>query len=95
VLLPDILYYVLWRPDALDLSYSGRHLLNPLRTLFNWEIVERRGWEMFPLLCGALGLIAYVALILADLGLLTQGKQVRSLLAADHPGEPGGGGFAN
>jgi hypothetical protein len=50
---------------------------------------------MFPLLCGALGLIAYVALILADLGLLTQGKQVRSLLAADHPGEPGGGGFAN
>ena len=37
MLLPDVIYYVLWQPDVLDLSYSARHLVNPFRTLANWQ----------------------------------------------------------
>ena len=42
MLLPDLVYYVLWRPEVLDLTYSARHLLNPIRTLSNWDVVETR-----------------------------------------------------
>ena len=63
LVLPDLLYYLLWRPDVLSLKYSGRHLLTPLRTLANWEIVGLQHWGIVPLLVGLTGVVAYGVLI--------------------------------
>lgn len=63
MVLPDIVYYVLWQPEALDLRYGGRHLLNPVRTLANWRLVEAYGWVAVPLVLGLTGLLAYVPLL--------------------------------
>ncbi len=59
MLLPDLVYYVLWRPEVLDLTYSARHLLNPIRTLSNWDVVETRHWHAVPSLLGFVGLLSY------------------------------------
>jgi hypothetical protein len=64
MILPDLVHYVLWRPDVLDLKYSARHLLNPIRTLANWNLVETRSWFAVPFVLGVTGLIAYIGLIL-------------------------------
>jgi hypothetical protein len=69
MLLPDLIHYVFWRPEVLSLRYSARHLLNPLRTLANWEIVETGGWFFVPIVLGLTGLFAYAGLI--HMGLLT------------------------
>jgi hypothetical protein len=63
LVLPDIVYYVLWQPETLDLRYGMRHLLNPLRTLANWRVVESSGWTAMPLVVGITGLLAYVPLL--------------------------------
>jgi hypothetical protein len=63
MLLPDLVYYVLWRPDVLSLQYAARHLINPLRTLANWITVEANGWWWMPTLLGLTGLLAYGLLI--------------------------------
>ena len=63
LILPDLLYYLLWRPDGLNLKYSARHLLNPFRTLSNWGVVETERWVAVPLLAGLTGLLAYFVLI--------------------------------
>ena len=34
------LYYVVWQPEVLDLTFCARHLFNPFRTLANWSFVE-------------------------------------------------------
>ena len=68
MILPDLLYYVLWRPDALSLKYSARHLINPVRTLANWPLVEMQIGLFVPVVIGMTGLIAYGALFF--LGLL-------------------------
>ena len=52
LVLPDILYYVLWQPAVLDLRYAGRHLINPIRTLANWAVVETKHWFSIPLVAG-------------------------------------------
>jgi len=63
LVLPDILFYVLWQPAVFDLKYSGRHLLNPIRTLANWAAVEMNHGFTIPLVAGLAGLLAYLALI--------------------------------
>ena len=63
VLLPDLVHYILVRPDVLDLTFSTRHLLNPFRTLDNWRAVEGEGWLTVPFLMGVMGVIAYGAVI--------------------------------
>ena len=63
MLLPDLLHYVLWRPEVLSLNYSARHLANPIRTLANWHIVEAHQWTALPFALGLGGLVAYAALI--------------------------------
>jgi hypothetical protein len=63
MLLPDIIHYVLWQPDVLDLTFGARHLVNPIRTLANWSFVESLGWFSAPLSMGLTGLLAYLALI--------------------------------
>lgn len=64
VVLPDVVHYVVVRPDVLDLSFSTRHLVNPFRTLDNWQAhVERLQWQAVPFAMGMVGLGAYSALI--------------------------------
>ena len=83
LVLPDLLYYLLWRPDVLSLKYSGRHLLNPLRTLANWEIVEMQLWGIVPLLAGLTGVLAYLVLIY--LGMRVAGETAEIDDAEDSP----------
>jgi hypothetical protein len=61
--LPDVLYYVIVRPELLDLEFAPRHLINPFRTLANWRLVETRGWFVAPFALGGLGLMAFGALM--------------------------------
>lgn len=64
MLLPDMIYYILWRPDVLDLGYSARHLINPVRTLANWGAVEgHQHWLLAPAVFGVTGVLAYLVLI--------------------------------
>lgn len=63
MLLPDLLHYVLWQPEVLMLKYSARHLVNPIRTLANWHLVEAAGWMPLPFAMGLGGLLVYAALI--------------------------------
>jgi hypothetical protein len=63
LILPDIVYYLLWQPLVFDLRYAGRHLLNPLRTLANWRLVEANHGFAIPVLLGLIGLAAYLTLI--------------------------------
>jgi hypothetical protein len=79
LLLPDIVYYILWQPEALDLRYGMRHLLNPLRTLANWRLVEAFGWTAVPLVLGITGLLAYVPLLHLSL-------EAEKEVPADEPG---------
>ena len=63
LVLPDILYYLFVRPETFSLAYSGRHLLNPIRTLTNWNIVEAESLFAVPQVLGMLGLLSYIALM--------------------------------
>jgi hypothetical protein len=63
LVLPDIIYYVLWQPTVFDLKYAGRHLLNPIRTLANWRLVQADHGFGIPVMLGLTGLLAYLALI--------------------------------
>jgi hypothetical protein len=90
--LPDLFYYLLWRPDVLSLKYSGRHLLNPLRTLANWEVVELQRWGVVPLLAGMTGVFAYGVLIY--LGMRVAGERAE-IDAEDSPAPAGQTGRAD
>jgi len=63
LVLPDVLYYVVGQPAVFDLDFGSRHLLNPFRTLANWNQVEKAGWEFVPELVGVAGLLSYAGLI--------------------------------
>ena len=56
LILPDIVYYLLWQPTLFELRYAGRHLLNPIRTLANWRLVEANHGFAIPVLLGLTGL---------------------------------------
>ena len=89
MLLPDIVYYVLWRPDVLDLSFSARHLINALRTLSNWYIVESQHWLFLPTVWGVIGLLSYLALIHLGIRRTTQPAATEPQGSAAVAGEPG------
>ena len=89
LILPDIVHYVLWQPNVLDLGYSGRHLINPVRTLANWRTVELRQWFSIPFALGLTGLLAYLALMILGRRMSAQPAQIdagRSTAAAREPG---------
>jgi hypothetical protein len=86
LLLPDILYYVLWQPDVFDLKYSARHLVNPIRTLANWNRVETFHGFSIPVMLSLTGLFAYATLI--HLG-MDQPVPIASQDSAAAAGEPG------
>ena len=87
MLLPDVIYYVVWRPDVLDLSYSARHLINPLRTLANWSLVETRQWTSSPFVLGMTGVVSYGALIV--MGANVDAESADRQRSAATAGEPG------
>jgi hypothetical protein len=89
MLLPDIIHYVLWRPDILDITFSARHLLNPLRTLANWSLVEFRHWTAAPLIFGMTGVLAYAALIVLGRRVI-EPAPIAPRDSADAAGEPRG-----
>jgi hypothetical protein len=62
-LLPDLIHYVFWQPDLLNLSYDARHLVNPFRTMANWRVVESGRWFIIPFALSVTGLLAYAILI--------------------------------
>jgi hypothetical protein len=76
LVLPDLIHYIVWQPESLSLRYSARHLLNPLRTLANWHIVERQGWLLVPLMIGVTGMVSYIGLI--HLGNVVTAEAMRS-----------------
>jgi hypothetical protein len=63
LVLPDLVHYVLWQPDLLNLSYDARHLVNPFRTMANWRVVESGRWFIVPFTLGVTGVLAYAILI--------------------------------
>ena len=63
LVLPDLLYNVIWQPAAFDVAFARRHLVNPVRTLANWSVVEQYGWGFVPYAIGLTGLVAYAGLI--------------------------------
>ena len=89
LVLPDILYYVLWQPAAFDLKFAGRHLLNPIRTLANWRLVEANHGFAVPVLVEMIGLLAYFALIHLGIRMTVQPAQVDPLSPTAAAPEPG------
>ena len=87
LLLPDLIYYVLWPPDALGFKYAARHLINPLRTLANWETVDVSGWLWMPTLLGLIGLTSYWLLI--QMGMRITAQPVTDSHPVAAAGEPG------
>jgi hypothetical protein len=63
LILPDVVHYILWRPAVVNLNYAARHLVNPFRTLANWNLVEDRHWLLLPFGLGIAGLVAYLGLV--------------------------------
>jgi hypothetical protein len=61
--LPDIVHYVLWRPEVLDLKFGLRHMLSPFRALGEWNRVEANGWTSVPFVLGLTGVASYLALM--------------------------------
>jgi hypothetical protein len=89
MILPDVVYYVLWQPAVFDLKYSGRHLLNPIRTLSNWSLVETHYGFAIPLFFGLVGLLAYLALIHMGRRMTAQPIPIEPRTSAAAAGEPG------
>jgi hypothetical protein len=87
--LPDVLFYVLWQPAVFDLRYAGRHLLNPVRTLTNWAVVETNHSFAIPLAAGLAGLVAYLVLIHLGMRMTVQPDPIEPLGSASAAVEPG------
>lgn len=64
LILPDVVYYVVWRPEVFSLEFEYRHLFNPLRTIADWDKVEMFGWQALPLIFASSGFVFYLALML-------------------------------
>jgi hypothetical protein len=87
--LPDAALYVLFTPDTLDLDYAQRHLISPFRTLANWRVVEAYQWVSIPLVLGATGLLASLALIHLGMRVTARPLTTGSHDSAATAGEPG------
>jgi len=87
--LPDVVYYILFRPDVFQLAFSYRHLFNPLRTLANWDRVEMLGWQMLPLIFAGAGFLYYVALMLISRTRTSVEQSLAPGLKAEAPQAPG------
>jgi hypothetical protein len=66
LVLPDVVYYIVAQPDQFNLLYSYRHLLNPLRTIANWPLVEMRTLYLMPVIVGVMGVLLYARLMVMN-----------------------------
>lgn len=89
LVLPDIIYYVLWQPLVFDLKYGGRHLLNPIRSLANWAAVEMSHGFTIPFVSGLAGLLCYLALIHLGMRITAQAASIEPHSSAAAAVEPG------
>jgi hypothetical protein len=85
---PDVIHYLVWRPDVLNLGFSARHLFSPLRTLANWKVVEASHWVSLPFALGFAGFLAYVALIHLGMRATTEGAPTDRERSAAEAGAP-------
>lgn len=81
-LLPDVVYYVFWQPEVLSLNFSGRHLLNPVRSLANWDVIETYSSFVVPVVMGLTGLVTYFVLIQVGARTTTEAASVHPPTAA-------------
>jgi hypothetical protein len=58
----DIFQYFLSPTRVFDGTFSAYHMLNPFRSLTNWNQVEALGWQSWPLVLGLAGLLSYLDL---------------------------------
>ena len=87
MVLPDLVHYVIWRPEVLDLALAPRHLVSPVRTLAEWQLVERRGWFALPFAIAATGLFACLALVQMGARAARQPLEIEAPRAAQAAGE--------
>ena len=92
LVVPDIIHYLIFQPEVLDLSFGSRHLLNPFRTIAEWDLVDGTGLMVIPLMIAATGLLAYVRLISLGARATAQAVLVDPQ-AMPVEGEPGRGGI--
>jgi hypothetical protein len=79
LVLPDLLYYLLWRPEVFSISFSARHLLSPVLPVFNWNEVQANQWELGPLLWAAVGAMSYLWMLRVARRDSTPAEQVTTL----------------
>ena len=92
LVVPDVINYVIYQPETLDIRFSFRHLINPFMTLDQWDKVEQYGWAPVPFTLGLVGLLAYAEL--ARQGWRTTARAMRLEPAAvPVGGETGRGGI--
>ena len=63
ILSADFIQYFLKSKALFALDYSPYHILNPFRTLSNWDGVQNLGWDIYVFILGIIGLLSYVFLI--------------------------------
>jgi hypothetical protein len=63
LVLPDILYYIFWRPEVFSVQFSARHLFSPVIPLFNWDSVLTNRWELPPMMWAVVGILSYVRMM--------------------------------
>lgn len=88
-LLPDLLHYLFWQPDVLNLTYGARHLVNPFRTVANWSVVESSSWFVVPFSMGVAGLLTYAMLIYRGMAVAQGTASLSSFGAPPATGETG------
>ena len=87
MLLPDILYYMLWRPDEFTVSFAARHLISP-RALAQWSVVQSRYGIAFPVALGLIGVAAYSIVVGAGMRMIEE-AEIEAGEAAAPAREPG------
>jgi hypothetical protein len=88
MVVPDLLAYMLWQPNGLDLSFSIRHLLNPFRALANFVEV-RTSYRALPIALGLTGALAYVVLVRIGARVMSDPVPIDPEESAPAAGEPG------
>jgi hypothetical protein len=69
LILPDLLYYTFSGTDQpFTSAFSARHLFSPARIPFNWNWIERNGWEATAMMWALVGAVSYVALLRVRVG---------------------------
>ena len=64
LVLPELVYFVLQRPEVFEAEFSLRHLFSPVLTVLNWTTaVELKGWVAIPIFWSAVGFASYLLLL--------------------------------